>query len=42
MGADRGIHVELAKGTEADLQPLSVAKIFAKLVEQEKPGNELC
>lgn len=37
MGADRGIHVEIPKGTEADLQPLSVAKIFAKLVEQEKP-----
>ena len=37
MGADRGIHVELPKGTEQDLQPLAVAKLFAKLVEREKP-----
>lgn len=36
MGADRGIHVELAKGEEA-LQPLAIAKIFAALVEKEKP-----
>jgi len=37
MGADRGIHVEVPAGTEADMQPLAVAKIFAKLVEREKP-----
>ena len=35
MGADRGIHVEVPAGT--DIQPLAVAKIFAKLVEKEKP-----
>jgi len=37
MGADRGIHVEVPAGTDADLQPLAVAKIFTKLVEKEKP-----
>ena len=37
MGADRGIHVEVPAGTESDIQPLAVAKIFAKLVEKEKP-----
>ncbi|KAL5270404.1 hypothetical protein ACHWQZ_G001207 [Mnemiopsis leidyi] len=37
MGADRGIHVEVPAGTDADLQPLAVAKIFSKLVEKEKP-----
>jgi len=35
MGADRGIHVELPAGSE--VQPLAVAKIFAKLVEKEQP-----
>src|SRR6187455_1145785 len=33
MGADRGILVK----TEASVEPLSVAKILAKVVEQEKP-----
>lgn len=33
FGADRGIHVE----TDAELQPLAVAKMLAKLVEKEKP-----
>ncbi len=33
MGADRGIHVK----TDAELQPLAVAKLLAKIVEQEKP-----
>jgi len=37
MGADRGIHVEVPAGTDANLQPLAVAKIFSKLVEKEKP-----
>ena len=37
MGAARGIHVEVPAGTDADLQPLAVAKIFSKLVEKEKP-----
>ncbi len=33
MGADRGIHVK----TGEDLQPLAVAKLLAKIVEQESP-----
>lgn len=37
MGADRGIHVEIPKGTEQDLQPLAISKLFAKLVEKETP-----
>jgi len=34
MGADRGILVE----TDADLQPLAVAKLLKAIVEKEKPG----
>ncbi|MCX8501590.1 MAG: electron transfer flavoprotein subunit beta/FixA family protein [Alphaproteobacteria bacterium] len=34
MGADRGILVE----TAAELQPLAVAKLFAKLIEKEAPS----
>jgi len=34
MGADRGVLVE----TDADLQPLAVAKLLRAVVEQEKPG----
>ncbi len=33
MGADRGIHVQ----TDAELQPLAVAKLLAVLVEREQP-----
>jgi electron transfer flavoprotein beta subunit len=33
MGADRGIHVQ----TEADLQPLAVAKLLKAIVERESP-----
>lgn len=33
FGADRAIHVE----TDAELQPLAVAKMLAKLVEKEQP-----
>ena len=33
FGADRGIHVE----TDAELQPLAVAKLLAKVVEKEQP-----
>ncbi len=36
MGADRAVHVEVG-GTEYEgLQPLAVAKILAKLTEQEQ------
>ncbi|MEM7255590.1 MAG: electron transfer flavoprotein subunit beta/FixA family protein [Pseudomonadota bacterium] len=34
MGADRGIHVE----TDAELQPLDIAKLLKAVVEQENPG----
>lgn len=34
MGADRAVHVEVAE--PESLQPLAVAKILAKLTEQEK------
>jgi len=33
FGADRAIHVE----TDAELQPLAIAKMLAKIVEKEKP-----
>eukprot|EP00301_Raphidiophrys_heterophryoidea_P023467 c7348_g1_i1.p1 GENE.c7348_g1_i1~~c7348_g1_i1.p1 ORF type:complete len:272 (+),score=77.12 c7348_g1_i1:60-818(+) len=33
MGVDRGIHVE----TDAELEPLAVAKLFRSIVEKEKP-----
>jgi electron transfer flavoprotein beta subunit len=33
MGADRAVHIS----TDADLQPLAVAKLLAKLVDKEKP-----
>ena len=34
MGADRGIHVQ----TDAELQPLAVAKLLKAVVEREQPG----
>ena len=34
MGADRAIHVT----TDAQMQPLGVARVLAKLVEEEQPG----
>ena len=34
MGADRGIHVK----TDAELQPLAVAKLLAAVIEEERPG----
>jgi electron transfer flavoprotein beta subunit len=34
MGADRGIHVK----TEGAVEPLAVAKILKKIVDEEKPG----
>merc|ERR1712110_1329207 len=36
MGADRGVHVEVAADQMATLQPIQVSKILAKLAEQEK------
>ncbi|KXJ20363.1 electron transfer flavoprotein subunit beta [Exaiptasia diaphana] len=37
MGADRGIHVVIDDKDYEGLQPLGVAKLLAKIVEQEKP-----
>ena len=34
MGADRGIHVN----TDAELQPLAVAKLLTAVIEEERPG----
>ena len=34
MGADRAIHVQ----TDAELQPLAVAKLLKAVVEREQPG----
>ena len=36
MGADRGVHVQ----TDAELQPLAVAKLLARIAEKEAP--DLC
>ncbi|KDO22809.1 electron transfer flavoprotein subunit beta [Saprolegnia parasitica CBS 223.65] len=37
MGCDRGIHIETDMRLDQDLQPLAVAKLLAKIVEEEKP-----
>ncbi|WP_138470184.1 electron transfer flavoprotein subunit beta/FixA family protein [Poseidonocella sp. HB161398] len=37
MGADRAILVEAAEDVHQDIEPLAVAKILAKLVEEEQP-----
>lgn len=36
MGADRGIHVEIAASDYDKLQPYHVSKILAKLAQSEK------
>ena len=38
MGADRAILVIAADDVHTDIEPLAVAKILAKVVEQEQPG----
>mmetsp|Transcript_14021 Transcript_14021/g.52422 ORF Transcript_14021/g.52422 Transcript_14021/m.52422 type:complete len:89 (+) Transcript_14021:330-596(+) len=38
MGADRGILVTTDMRIDQELQPLSVAKILAKIVEEEDPS----
>ena len=38
MGADRAILVEATDDQENDIEPLAVAKILAKIVEEEQPG----
>ncbi|MEP2716744.1 electron transfer flavoprotein subunit beta/FixA family protein [Pseudophaeobacter sp.] len=38
MGADRAILVVAADDVHSDIEPLAVAKILAKVVEEEQPG----
>lgn len=38
MGADRAILVTATDDVENDIEPLAVAKIIAKIVEEEQPG----
>ena len=38
MGADRGVLVVAAEDVQQDIEPLAVAKILAKVVEEEQPG----
>ncbi|SHM70619.1 electron transfer flavoprotein beta subunit [Roseovarius pacificus] len=38
MGADRAILVEAADDVHTDIEPLAVARILAKVVEEEQPG----
>ncbi len=42
MGADRAILVVAADDVHTDIEPLAVAKILARIVEEEKPGLVLC
>jgi electron transfer flavoprotein beta subunit len=42
MGADRAILVMAADDVHTDIEPLAVAKILAKVVEEEQPGLVLC
>jgi electron transfer flavoprotein beta subunit len=42
MGADRAILVEAADDVHTDIEPLAVAKILAKVIEEEGPGLVLC
>lgn len=38
MGADRGILINAAEDVHTDIEPLAVAKLLAKVVEEETPG----
>ncbi|MEM9046457.1 MAG: electron transfer flavoprotein subunit beta/FixA family protein [Pseudomonadota bacterium] len=42
MGADRAILIEAAESTDTDIEPLAVAKLLAKVVEEEAPGLVIC
>ncbi|MCY4292724.1 MAG: electron transfer flavoprotein subunit beta/FixA family protein [Roseovarius sp.] len=42
MGADRAILVVAADDVHTDIEPLTVAKILAKIVEDERPRIVLC
>ncbi|MEO1422562.1 MAG: electron transfer flavoprotein subunit beta/FixA family protein, partial [Pseudomonadota bacterium] len=42
MGADRGILVNAVDDVHTDVEPLNVAKILAKVIEEEAPGLVIC
>ncbi|WP_298374138.1 electron transfer flavoprotein subunit beta/FixA family protein [Azospirillum sp.] len=42
MGADRAILIETPVDAPADVEPLAVAKLLAKVAEEEQPGLILC
>jgi electron transfer flavoprotein beta subunit len=42
MGADRAILVVAADDVHRDIEPLAVAKILAKIIEEEQPGLVIC
>jgi electron transfer flavoprotein beta subunit len=42
MGADRAILIEASDNVDIDIEPLAVAKILAKVVEEEAPGLVIC
>jgi electron transfer flavoprotein beta subunit len=42
MGADRAILIEASDNVDYDIEPLAVAKILAKVIEEESPGLVIC
>ncbi|MFP4238039.1 MAG: electron transfer flavoprotein subunit beta/FixA family protein [Rhodosalinus sp.] len=42
MGADRAILIVAADDVHQDIEPLAVAKLLARVVEEEQPGLVLC
>ena len=42
MGADRAILIEATTDINSDIEPLSVAKLIAEIVKDEKPSLILC
>ena len=42
MGADRAVLVTAAEDVHTDIEPLAVAKILARVIEDEAPGLVLC
>jgi electron transfer flavoprotein beta subunit len=42
MGADRAILVEASDNVDVDIEPLAVAKIIKKVIEEESPDLVIC
>ncbi|MFP4406133.1 electron transfer flavoprotein subunit beta/FixA family protein [Rhodosalinus sp.] len=42
MGADRAILIVAADDVHQDIEPLAVAKLLARVIEEEQPGLVLC